>query len=195
MIRIQVAVEGTDMMRRLAGGLRQRGPLHARIAVETRNYVRDYVQRLDSRPEEHRTANRLGATPTNHLATAAKGIESESDERAAILKVPRASRLRAAFGTYTIRPKNGKKYLTIPDNARTYGKRVAEIREPLHFRMVGGRHKALCFKDGTVAYWLREQVTIKEDRTLLPFAQLPRLCRRVAVAYIEEITNPEGTPA
>jgi hypothetical protein len=190
-IRIQVAVEGTDVLRRLAGGLSNRAPLHARIAVTTRNFVQDHVRGLD----QHRTANRLGAQPTGHLATAAKGIESESDERAATLKIPRASRLRAAFGTYTIRPKNGKKYLTIPDNARTYGKRVAEIREPLHFRMVGGRHKALCFKDGTVAFWLREQVTIKEDRTLLPFAQLPRLCRRVAVAYIEEITHQEGTPA
>jgi len=192
MIQIQVAVKGTAVMQRLAGGLDNRAPLHARVAVNALDHVQKYVRGLN----RHRTATRLGAAPTNHLHNQAKRIESRSDDLAATLLFPRASRLRAAFGTYTVRPKNGRKYLTIPAHRLTYGKRVSDVEEPLFFKMVGGRFKALCFQKGnlagTVAYWLREEVTIKEDRTLVPFAELPEVTRRVAVAYIDELISGKG---
>jgi len=195
-IQIQVAVTGNEVMKqlqRLRNGLADRRQLHARVAVNLEAYVVDHVRGLN----QHRTANRLGASPTNHLEKSSKLINSDSDQQGAVLRFPRASRLRAAFGTYKVRPRSGKKYLTIPAHRLTYGKRVSDIQEPLFFKMVGGRHKALCFQKGaglagTVAFWLREEVTIKEDRTLIPFSRLPELTRRVAVAYVEELIEQKG---
>lgn len=192
MITIEVKVGGvTDLMQRILAGLEDRTVLHARMASKTELLAVDYVSKLD----RHATARELGAKPSDHLAKAAKGIESVSDNDGATLRFPRASRLRAAFGDFTIRPKNGSKYLTIPASAKTYGKRVGEIQEPLHFQMIKERYKALCFKDGTVAYWLRAEVTIKEDRSLLPFDQIKALAQRIARDYIHELANQDGGAA
>jgi len=176
-------VVAAGLLQRVRNGLSIRAQLHARMAVMGEAFVRDHVLGLD----QHATAQRLGANPTQHLAKTAAAISSVSDDDGGAIRVPRASRLRAAFGDYSIFPGAGKKYLAIPDNARTYGKRPGEISEPLHFKIVGGRFPALCFKDGTVAFWLKKSVKIKQDRTLLPFDELPVLFDRVAVAYVEEL--------
>ncbi|RYD38766.1 MAG: hypothetical protein EOP87_00940 [Verrucomicrobiaceae bacterium] len=88
------------------------------------------------------------------------------------------SGLGRAFRDVTIRPGAGKKFLTIPACAETYGRRVGEFppdefkfailyaHRPfpvLLWRFSGGKHKR-----GDLAYWLRRSVVQKQDRTLLP---------------------------
>jgi hypothetical protein len=191
MIRFEVTTSGDPaVLKRIQDGLSNRARLHARIADAAENFSKDYVQKLHSRDEEHETANRLGAKRTGEFLRISKAIESESNESAAVLRFPRASRIRAAFGGYTVRPVKVK-YLTIPAHRLTYGMRAREF-DNLEFRFLG-RHKALVFSSGPetgkVAYWLTKERTIKEDRGLLPFPQYPKLASRVAVAYVQELTQ------
>ncbi len=187
---IEIDIKGdAAVVQRIRAGLVNRRPLHARLAVTTEKFTKDYVAALHDRPQEHRTANRLGAKPTGEFIRASRLIGSASDDAGVTLRFPRASRLRAAFGTYTVRPRNVK-YLTIPAHALAYGMRAREL-DGLKFRMFGHRAKALVFGEGPfkgkVAYWLVKEATINEDRGLLPFEQLPAVIRGVAMAYIAEL--------
>ena len=169
--------------------------VHTRIAAEVKDYTSLYV----ASDEDHSTANRLGAEPTGHMAQMARRIEAEGDETRAVLKIPRKSRLRAAFGAFTITPNGGKKWLAIPAHRETYGIRAAlYTKANLYFKIVGGRFPALCFKDGEfkgfVAYWLRRAVNVKEDRTLLPWDELPEIASRVVYEYCQELME-EGVTA
>lgn len=196
MITISVTAKGNALqLQRIREGLANRAPLHARIAANTEEFTKTYVRALHSRQEEHRTATRLGATPTGEFIRAAKGISSVSDASGATLRFPRASRLRAAFGEYTVRPKNGPKWLTIAAHATTYGHR-ARVFTNLKFQFRGQRHAALVFDDGPykgkVAYWLVKETTIKEDRGLVPFDELPIVAMRVAQAYVKSLKDGKG---
>lgn len=178
-------------VQRLRTGLADRKHLHARLAVQGAEFTRDYLRGLN----RHRTANSLGATPTQHHARAARGIESASTADTAILRIPRSSGLARAFGDVTIRPGSGKKFLTIPADRRTYGKRAGEFSPgELVYAVVGGRFPALMFRAGwTVAYWLRRSVSQRQDRTLLPSDKGYReLSRGVTALYVDEILTGEG---
>ena len=179
-----------ERTQRLRNALRNRGPLNARLAAFGSRKLQDDL----AATQQHRTANRLGARPTNHLQRVATQIRGISDDASATILLPRASRLRAAFGTHVILPTGGRKWLTIPDHESTYGKRAGEIAEPLAFAMVGGRFPALVFsgrgpKNGTVAYWLKRQVTIEEDATLIPFDVLLADLADEALEYLEEVVE------
>ena len=112
------------------------------------------------------------------------------------MRIPRSTGLGRAFGDVTIVPGTGRTYLTIPACAETYGKVVRDFpadsftfaifkqRSPvLLWAEDGGTHKK-----GDVAWWLRRQVTQKQDRTLLPsdeeYAEGARL---VAMNYITSL--------
>jgi hypothetical protein len=82
----------------------------ARIAGDAEIFLKKAGKQIAA--TQHRTANTLGATPTGHLGEAYEGIESSSGADKIELLIPGASRLRAAFGSYVVRPKNSK-YLTI----------------------------------------------------------------------------------
>jgi len=155
-------------LQRLSKGLANRAPMHAAIAGTEEDFFRQYVSRLN----RHRTAMGLGAAPTSFYEKGAARIEGDSNAEMALLRIPRDTGLGRAFRDFNLTPKNGRKYLTIPAHRSTYGKRVAEVPHSMTFRIVGGRHKALVFTSGpdkgSVAYWLREKVTIKRDATLLP---------------------------
>src|SRR5690606_38918242 len=101
-----------------------------------------------------------------------------SDREAARVSIPRDTGLGRAFHDITIRPINGGKFLVNADHKRTYGKSPREFPDDMfRFALVGGRHTALVFARkgdpdyGTVAYWLRREVTQEQDRTLLPSDQ------------------------
>lgn len=181
-------------VQRLRTGLANRRQLHARLAVQGSEFTRDYLRGLN----RHKTATALGAKPTQHHARAARGIESASDDATSTIRIPRSSGLARAFSALTIRPGSGRKFLTIPADRRTYGRRAGEFPTgDLVFSIVGGRFPALMFREGwTVAYWLRRSVTQAQDRTLLPSdAGYRQLARGVTSLYIDELLSGKGGPA
>ena len=189
-VRVEISVSGfrSEQMDILTHGLKDKRELHARIAGEAEAFVK--TRGVATAANEHRSARRLGARPTGHLERAYQGIEGQSDGEAATLLVPRASRLRAAFGAYTLTPKSGSKYLTIPVAAESYGRRAREF-EDLTFLRVGPRQTAILARtaaDGSLEtmYVLVKKADIPEDRSLIPFDDLAATARDSAEAYLDE---------
>lgn len=180
-------------MNSLAVELRNPTGMYARIAGDAERFVKERG-RLTALTE-HRTAETLGAQPTGHLSEAYEGIESISDADAATLLVPSASRLRAAFGSYVLTPKNGSQYLTIPVAAPAYGHRAREF-DDLFFMRVGitgtpvlARRvsaEAKRFTQAEVMYVLVTESTIPEDRGLIPFDDLADEAADSAMEYIDD---------
>jgi hypothetical protein len=191
-IDIQIANTATPELQAIAGRLANPAAIHAAIAGSSERFLKKFGAARAK--EEHRTATRLGAKPTGHLVDAYNRIESGSDTTAARLFIPAASRLRAAFGTYTVRPTEGRKWLTIPITAEAYGKRAREI-DGLAFIFNQETTTALLIKrngDGTYKpyYLLVKQVTIPEDAGLIPFDDLAQNAADAAELYLIQ----GGTP-
>jgi len=127
----------------------------------------------------HGTAQRLGASPTNYLASAARLSYNSHTEDTATVEIPKAG-LRRAFRPLTIRPKTAKA-LAIPLNAISYGVRAADMRDnPGRYGfsgtfvipntgLIAGKKKG--GNDITVLYALAMQAMIPQDRELLPSDQ------------------------
>jgi hypothetical protein len=133
-LRIDLKVEGLapEDLAMLKATLQNPAPLHAKIAGDAETFIKKAGPGIAS--QNHRSANRLGATPTGHLDDAYQAIEGSSTAAAAVLTIPRASRLRAAFGAYAVRPTKSK-YLTIPVHKDAYGKRAREIDDLFPLRV------------------------------------------------------------
>jgi hypothetical protein len=187
MIRIDIDIADTVAeVRELGMRLKDPGEINAAIAVVTESSLKKYGR--ETAPSKHATANRLGARPTNHLIDAYNQIESQSDRSSATLLIPRASRLRAAFGGYVQKPGPGKQFLTIPVAAEAYGKRAGEIAD-LVFMRVGPKKTPILARpndDGgiTTYYFLTPEVQVEEDTDLIPFADLEATARDGAELYI-----------
>jgi hypothetical protein len=191
-IDVRGLAQATGELQRIRNGIANRGKLNAAIAVDAQQLTQAYV----AGHSRHKTAQKLGATPTGHHQRSAKRIEAASDNEAAIIRIPRDTGLGRAFSSAVIRPGTGRKYLTIPACAETYGKVVRDFPAgTFAFTIVGGRFAALMWKKAggshnawTVAYWLRREVNQKQDRTLLPSdAAYQELGRRRAVVYIASL--------
>jgi hypothetical protein len=175
---VEITVTGTAqrMLKKLGEKLVNRAELHHDIAVRAENTVRDYLIRIAG--TRHKTANRLGATPSGHLARAAESVTSESDASGATVSVTSPGITRA-FKDITITPGQGKKYLTIPATAEAYNKRARAFND-LRLAFFKNGLLALVKDDPNrakgerppVYYWLKKSVTQKQDRTLLPSDQL-----------------------
>lgn len=190
----------------LAKKLENPAELHARAAGETEKYLKEFGRAKAI--NEHRTAQTLGAQPTGHLADAYEGIEAISDSASVTVLVPAASRLRAAFGKYVLTPKNAK-FLTIPAQREAYGKRAREFDDL--FPMRTGPNKTLVLArrvegsdninprgrtnqrragrrsaQAEVMYVLVNKATIPEDRSLIPFEDLPGVMEDAALAFVDD---------
>jgi hypothetical protein len=182
---------------RLRAALSDSRGLHAVMAEGAERFVKARGAVIAGR--EHATANRLGARPTKHLAKAYDAIESTSDAVGAKLLVPRASRLRAAFGAYTQRPTGGRKYLTIPVSKEGYGKRASEVPD-LVFMRIGPRRTPVLAKRPNggasetlqVIYVLLRQVTHQADPNLIPMNDLTSEARDIAERYMLEAMQEGG---
>ncbi|MFU8894007.1 MAG: hypothetical protein ACNA8L_10300 [Luteolibacter sp.] len=155
----------------MARRLDDRTDLHANMAGRAEDFTRDYI--LGN--QTHATATRLGAKPTGHWEKSAKLIYSRSDGEKATVGIPRSTGLGRAFADVTIRPKAGRKFLTVPGHPDTYGKAVADFAEGTFRFAILYAHRpfpVLLFakgaNEGRVAYWLRKEVSQRQDRTLLP---------------------------
>lgn len=136
--------------------------------------VQDHVEAAAG--ARHRTASRLGATPTGHLSEGAGNIRMEMAGRQAVVTVPIRGITRA-FWDLHIRP-NEKKCLTIPINAAAYGVRAPELQDDgwhlftLPARQGPGAGILFGRKDGmpsaVALYLLRNSADIPQDRGLMP---------------------------
>ena len=191
-VTIDVTVQKVDAaasrLQRVRNALADRRHLNAAVAMDATNFTRDFL----SRSSRHATAQRLGAEPSGHMAKAAKLVHSDSNAELAMVRMPRATGLGRAFHDILIVPGNGRTYLTIPADKRTYGRRCGEFPVGTFvFAIIGGRYPVLMFKEGwTVAYWLRRKVLQKQDRTLLPSsAAYAELGGRSTRVYIKNLIN------
>jgi hypothetical protein len=193
-LEIKITLEGDEQVARdlqaFRNALTRRGPMHARMAVAAKEVTQAHLRSDRS----HNTASRLGAKPTGFRNKAAAKVEAQSDETEARVVMPANTGLGRAFRTVVIRPGSGRKYLTIPAHQRTYGRSVRDDRwgvDPFQFVLLG-RFRALIFKDGPnkgeVAYWLKREVTQKQDRKLLPADVVYiKAARTAAVEYLENL--------
>ena len=147
----------------------------ASAAAETlAGTVQDHVRTIAG--GIHRTASRLGAMPTGHLAEGAENIRMEKEGGRAVVTVPIPGITRA-FGDLHIRPTN-KKALTIPINAAAYGVRAPELEDSgwhlftLPSRQGPGSGILFGRRDGmpsaVALYLLRNSADIPQDRGLMP---------------------------
>ena len=188
-LNIEVTISGVEGFDRdlqaFRNAIANRKPLHARMAVDAAKFTADYL-RKDS---DHKTAARLGATPTGFRAKNAAAVQPDSDATQAMVRIPRRTGLGRAFHDVVLTPGSGRKYLTLPAHARTYGKSVRDFPAGTFTFAHMGRFRALIFvaepDKGKVGYWLKRSVTQKQDRTLLPTDQgYQDVGRRSALSYI-----------
>lgn len=192
-LSLDVTVTGFDHfaeeLQRYRNAIADLRPLHAKMAVDATEFTRDYLRGLD----RHKSAESLGAKPTGFRAKNAQALEADSDDEAAIIRVPRSTGLGRAFHDVVITPGSGRTYLTIPGCAETYGKHVRDFpADTFAFTIMAGRYPVLVWREAggnhrgwTLAYWLRRSVTQKQDRTLLPTdAAYAEIGRRAALGYI-----------
>jgi len=196
-LNIQVTLDGASevdqVLQAIRNSLTSRAGMHQKMASYGQKITQDKLI-ADTR---HKSADRLGATPTNFRSKSADRVEAQFDEDEGRVVIPRDTGLGRAFGDVLIRPGSGRKYLTIPGHADTYGRPVKSFgdgelkfaifkgQKPspvLLFAADGGRHKK-----GDVAYWLRREVSQKQDRTLLPpDSEYYAAARGGAIDYLRE---------
>ena len=188
-LSIEVTISGVEAFDRdlqaFRNAIADRRPLHARMATEAAKMTREYLEKTP----RHQTAERLGATPTGFRAKNAAAVQPDSDDTQALVRLPRRTGLGRAFHDVVLTPGSGRKYLTIPAHARTYGESVRDFPEDTFKFALLGRFRALVFAaepdKGKVGYWLKRSVTQKQDRSLLPPDQdYQEVGRRAALSYI-----------
>ena len=190
--RIQVQITGMDetaeVLQAIRSGLSNRRGLHTAMAVPAQEMTQEFLLKMN----RHRSAERLGARPTKFRQKNAKLVEADADDSAAYVRIPRNTGLGRSFHDVDLVPRNGKKYLTIPADARTYGKSVRQFPEGTFKFAILHAHRpfpVLLFKsDDRVAYWLRKTVHQAQDRSLLPSdAAYAAIGRRAAITYIQNL--------
>lgn len=170
-------------------------PLHARIAGQAGNLTARHLRGIA--PSRHRTAERLGAKPTHHLPRASRRIETTSNSEWAEVRAPADTGLGRAFHDLNLAPKKIGGFLTIPVNAKAYGKRAREFPNLVCFPLGPRKTLVLATKVengiGEVYYVLVKRARIPQDRTLLPSDDSYRdLARRTTVAWLKSITGEGG---
>ena len=172
-IHLEITYDNADQLAFLTEALDNKEAMHQRIARDALLFVKEFGAQKST--TEHRTAITLGARETGHLAKAYEGIEAANDAGSARLLVPRSSRLRAAFGSYSLRPVRSK-YLTLPVNADAYGRRAGEFDNLFPVRV--GPKKSLVLARQVegggleTMYFLTTGVDIPEDASLIPFQEI-----------------------
>lgn len=166
-----------------------RKEMNEAMGITVREVTRDYLTKISG--ERHKSAERLGASPTGHLAQAVRAVEASTlnaDALSATLTISHVG-LSRAFHDVTITPKNAKA-LTIPVSAIAYGRRAREFQNLFVFKHEGGK-AFLAQRDPTsgsfrTLYLLVRSVTQKQDRTLLPSdAEWQKAAAQSALSFIK----------
>jgi len=172
-VKIDISGKGAQVLLAVREAITDKADLNERMATNALRFVREFGAAKSQ--TEHATADRLGAKPTGHLERAYRGIESEHDSVSAKLLIPRSSRLRAAFGAYTVRPVISQ-YLTIPVHADAYGRRAGEFTDLIALRVGPKKNLILARKTGSgeieTMYFLTKKVEIRANEKLIPFREI-----------------------
>jgi len=189
-ITIKLQEVPDDAINDVVAGLQDFQTMNSQIAGDAEIFLKKWGERVA--PTQHKSAQRLGATPTGHLADAYQAIEVQSTREGAFILVPRASRLRAAFGKYVLTPKNGSKFLTIPASAEAYGKRAREFDDLFVVARPGKKlFLARTEADGSLKsmYFLTKEAEIPEDSNLIPFDLLAEEAADSVEAYVDNLIS------
>lgn len=154
--------------------------LPAYVGQSVTDVIRGHL--ITEAAKRHKTAKSLGATPTGHLERGAESVSFTTTTGEAVIKLPILGISRAFFDL-TITPLTGK-YLTLPARAESYGARARSFTDlkfiplkkgtvPVLGKIAQGEEtttdgKTRKTRKVEVYYWLKESVTQKQDRTLLP---------------------------
>jgi hypothetical protein len=169
MIKVSITDKVSQSLRAIQQRLDGPGKAEASQAmgIEAQITVCEHLSMLAA--SRHDTANRLGASPSNFLATAvdaaaASGVlSSDYDSATLTLRHPAIAR---AFRDISIEPKTAKA-LTIPINAIAYNRRAGQFEGI--FRMGGKPILAIKQGDSVLPLFLLvRSVTQKQDRSLMP---------------------------
>lgn len=177
----------TAMLEKLADG--DKGELNKAVADEAEVLTANHLLGVRT---EHKTAKRLGAEPTYFFQRMSQAVESWSDGNGAHVTIPTGeaaiSNLAKSAGAAAVGSRGpfaawwgpvnivaiNSSYLTIPASKIAYGRRAEEVPN-LRFIPFASGAKALAQVEGkgadrkiNVHYWLKEEVDLPEDKTLLP---------------------------
>ena len=163
-----------------------RRPLNEGAALELWAAVREHLRR--EAQWRHGSAQKLGAHPTGHLEKAAQSTAPHADEQSASVTVasPGISR---AFHPLQIAPVRAQS-LTIPVHWLGYGQRASEVSAAYRLFRPKGKDYLMADVEGTptVIYLLRKQVTVPQDRSLLPSdADVERTTTEAMEKYIVSV--------
>ena len=151
---IRIDIQATDTATPALAALVRRGNdkagLHGAVAEAEEDLFRQHLA-AEARVR-HTTAQRLGAAPTGELEKAAMSPEGTATSQGARITIGPRYLFARAFRDVTILPTGGKKYLTIPIAARSYGRRIRDFAK-------GDRKGLFAFVP---------RVRQRQDRTLLP---------------------------
>jgi len=166
-ILVTVTDEATPILAELRRKLDDRTGLHEHIAaiaeVRTRRYIIE-----EAAPLRHKTAERLGAQPTGYLSRRGEAIESTADkDRATVILGGEREIFARVLGDVTVKPVTAK-YLAIPASAESYGKRPREFDSLRFVPFPSGARALVDGKSGQVQFWLKQSVTLPQDRGLIP---------------------------
>jgi hypothetical protein len=156
---------------RLIGGLEDRTMLHEQIATDVHLLVKGHTQMLaDTR---HKTADELGADPTDFWTDTVERISRSSSKEGATVSIQNPG-IGRAMHPVKILPTDGHDFLTIPVHPLAYGHRASELKRELdtfvvkvHDQLVIG-YKTPGQKVMTTLYLLLPEIDLPQDRTLLP---------------------------
>lgn len=192
-IRVDIRDSATPAMQRRIAALNNPAGMNEAIALRTGKLTHDYLLEIAGNPDYHRTRAKLGGgESTEFLQDAAKSVTFNSDSSAATITIRSPGISRVAHDV-TIVPTGGRRFLTIPMSALSYGKTVLTVQQEINqrlFRTVrkgakavskkptkfgeGDKKKALFANIGgkiTPLFALVRSVHQKQDRTLLPSSQ------------------------
>lgn len=174
-LSVDVSDGVTPQLDRLDGIFSDRELLHLEIAAAEENMTREYLRQ--SAQLRTKTRDRLGAESSGHMGRASSSIESGSDRESAWITIPRNTGLGRAFYdiVLTTPTRRGKKWIAIPAAASAYGRRPEQLPD-LKFIPLGDDLAVLVKRAKSTGefipvYWLKKEVRISQDRSLLPSDQ------------------------
>jgi hypothetical protein len=150
--------------------------------------TREHITRAAA--SRHKTAAKLGATPTRYLETRAQSVESSTEGTDVILRM-QGDIFKRAAGPVTVTAKQAK-MLTIPWRKEAYGKRAGEFADLFPVRSKRG-NAFLARRNGRTVeflFLLKKSVTLPQDRGLLPSSSdYAKRAERVAKRFVNDMVK------
>lgn len=141
------------------------------LAGDFDRLTRDHI--VHAAQSRHKTAQRLGASPSNYLLNKASSVEAIGSPGAVLLTV-KGDIFKRTFQPVTVNAVKAK-MLTIPWSAEAYGRRAGEFANLFVHVSKGGSGPAfLAQRDGgrmKFLFLLKRSVVLPQDRGLLPEEQ------------------------